>query len=89
MSDFETEPIPLDDLRESRGEILAGADVIIAVDADAGEEVIYGKWDLELAAGTALESDLAIVRVEIESGDDLDELRELIDQARDGEIDDA
>jgi hypothetical protein len=83
MSGFEHEIISMDDLQSGFGkDLLAEADVIIAVDADAQEEPLFGKWDWELAAGTAHEAQLSVVRIELEVSDDVDELKEIIDTVR-------
>ena len=89
MNSFEHETISMDDLRAGFGkELLADAEVIIAVDADSQEEVLHGKWDWELAVGTGHEAELSVVRVELEASDDIGELREMIETARSGAADD-
>ena len=89
MSDFEHETISMDDLRAGFGkDLLAEAEVIIAVDADLKEEVLHGKWDWELAVGTGHEAELSVVRVELEASDDADELKEMVEAAQSGADDD-
>ncbi|MGD2108872.1 MAG: hypothetical protein PVI86_05710 [Phycisphaerae bacterium] len=80
MSDYAHETISMDDLRAGFGkELLDEAEVIIAVDADSQEEVLHGKWDWELAIAVGHESELSVVRVELEVSDDVDELKEMIE----------
>ncbi|MCO6436596.1 MAG: hypothetical protein J5J06_05865 [Phycisphaerae bacterium] len=85
MSTFEHDIISMEELRAGFGkDLLAEAEVVIAVDADSREEVLHGKWDWEIAAGTAHETDLSVVRVELEAADDVDELKEMIEVAQTG-----
>ncbi|MGD2109401.1 MAG: hypothetical protein PVI86_08405 [Phycisphaerae bacterium] len=89
MSGFEHDTISIKDLRAGSGqEVLTEAEVIIAVDADAQEEVLRGKWDWELAVGTGHEAELSVVRVELETSDDVNELREML-RAAQSETDDG
>jgi hypothetical protein len=83
MSEFGHETVSIDDLRAGFGkELLTEAEVIIAVDADAQEEVLRGKWDWELAVGVGHEAELSVVRVELEGSDEVDELREMLTAAQ-------
>jgi len=89
MSGFEHETISMDDLRAGFGkELLAEAEVVVAVDADSQEEVLHGKWDWELAVRTGHGAELSVVRVELEASDDVEELREMIEAAQSGANDD-
>lgn len=73
MSDLGGTTVSIDDLRAGHaGDLLAEADVVIAVDATtAEEEVVHGRHEWELASATAHEEDLIVLRVELDmdSGD--------------------
>jgi hypothetical protein len=74
--------ISIDDLRAGdTGDLLAEADVIIAVDASSNEEeVVYGRHEWELASETGHEEDLVVLRVELEMEEgDLEWLVETIE----------
>lgn len=89
MSGFEHETISMDDLRAGFGiDLLADAEVIIAVDADAQEEAIYGEPEWEIAVNSGQEAELAVVRVELEASEDAEELREMIAAAQSDAQDD-
>lgn len=89
MSDFEHETISMDDLRVGFGkDLLAQAEVILAINADSQEDVLHGKRDWDLAVGTGHEADLSVVRVELEASGDIDELKEMIETAQSGVVDD-
>ena len=71
-------------------DLLADADVVIAVDVGTGEqEIVQGcrQWDLALEAGR--EEDLVILRVELDAdSDDLEWLLSAIEAIGSGETDD-
>jgi hypothetical protein len=83
VSDFESTTITIDDVRAGdASDLLAQADVVIAVDVamEEEEEVILGSDEWELASDTGQWDHLVVVRVELEmhSGD-LEWLIDLID----------
>ncbi len=80
MSDLDGTTISIDDLRSGHaGDVLAEADVVFAVDENAGEEeVVYGRHEWELATATGHEEDLVVVRVELDM--EAGELEWLVDK---------
>jgi hypothetical protein len=72
-SDFDSTTIAIDDLRAGHADdLLAEADVVIAIDASTSEEeVVHGREEWELASATGLDEDLVVLRVELdmEAGD--------------------
>jgi|GEM_PF-2061140 len=90
MTNSEHESISMDDLKVGVGkELLAEAEVILAVDGEMEEEVLYGKWDWELAVGTGHDLGLTVVRVEIDDADDIGDLKNLIESLRPEESDEG
>ena len=91
MSNVEHKTVSMDDLRAGVGtELLAEAEVIVAIDADWRKEFLRGKWDWEIAVRTGHEEELKVVRVELESSDELEELGEMIEPTQyDGTDDDG
>ena len=90
MSDLDGTTISIDDLRAGNaGDVLAEADVVIAVDASsAEEEVVYGHHEWDLASATGHEDDLVVLRVELDmEGDDLDWLVDTVEAVDSDRID--
>ena len=73
MSEFGSTTVSIDDLRAARADdLLAEADVVIAIDASTHEEeVVHGRQEWELACATEHDEDLVVLRVELdmEAGD--------------------
>ena len=94
MSDFDCTTMSIEDLQagDSR-DLLTQADVIIAVDATAGEEeVVSGRYEWKLANRTGQQAYLTVLRVELDmESDDLDWLSEALAsiEAGDAEGDDG
>ncbi|HRX84916.1 MAG TPA: hypothetical protein P5572_07855 [Phycisphaerae bacterium] len=87
MSANDPQKVALSRLRTAAGRsALADIDVVIAVDESADvEEVLRGKWDWEMAVATAREDDLSVLRVKVDSSQELDELRAIVDDAPGGD----
>lgn len=72
-SDFGSTTVSIDDLRAGHADdLLAEADVVIAIDASTHEEeVVHGRDEWELASATGHDDDLVVLRVELdmEAGD--------------------
>jgi len=72
-SDFGSTTMSIDDLRAGHADdLLADADVVIAIDASTHEEeVVHGRDEWELASATGHDEDLVVLRVELdmEAGD--------------------
>ena len=73
VSDFGGTTVSIDDLRAGHADdLLAEADVVIAIDATTHEEeAVHGCEEWELASATGHDEDLAVLRVELdmEAGD--------------------
>jgi hypothetical protein len=73
VSDFGATTVSIDDLRAGHADdLLAEADVVIAIDANTHEEeVVHGRDEWELASATGHDEDLVVLRVELdmEAGD--------------------
>jgi hypothetical protein len=82
--------VPLRKLQTNAGkELLATADVVIAVDTRSdAEDVVYGEWDWNLAVSAGQEAELAVLRVELNMNEELDTLSEIVKVSR-GPEDDA
>lgn len=90
ISDFGGTTVYIDDLRSGyAGDLLAEADVIIAVDVSTHEkEVVYGRHAWERASGTGREEDLVVLWVELDVGSgDLEWLVDAIEAIESGETD--
>jgi hypothetical protein len=88
VSEFGTTTVSIDDLRAGQaGDLLAEADVVIAVDANTREEeVIHGRQEWELASETGHEEDLVLLRVELDADSgDLEWLIDAIEGIESGE----
>lgn len=72
-SDFGSTTVSIDDLRAGHADdLLAEANVVIAIDATTHEEeVVHGRDEWELASATGHDEDLVVLRVELdmEAGD--------------------
>ncbi|MGD8451917.1 MAG: hypothetical protein PVJ57_08870 [Phycisphaerae bacterium] len=90
MSNFDGATISIDELRgrECR-ELLAEADVVIAIDAAThDEEVVYGRHEWDLATAASEEDELVVLRVELDmEAGDLEWLVEMIEAVESGELD--
>ncbi len=90
MSDLESTTISIEELQAGHGrDLLAEADVVIAVDASSQEkEVVYGRDELERAIKTGREHELVVLCVELDMElDDQDWLIEAIQSSEDDEDD--
>ena len=90
MSDFDSTTIPVEELQAGRArDLLAEADVVIAVDAGSQEEeVVHGHDKLERAIAAGHEDALVVLRVELDMElDDQDWLIEAIQGGEDDEDD--
>jgi hypothetical protein len=89
VSDLDGTTISIDELRAGyASDLLAEADVVIAVDVTADEEeVIYGRHAWDLSTATGYEEDLVILRVELDmEAGDLEWLVDTIEAIERGEI---
>jgi hypothetical protein len=87
-SDFGSSTVSIDDLRAGRADdLLAEADVVIAVDVSThAEEVVRGHQEREIASETGHEEDLVVLRVELDvEADDLEWLVDAIEAMESGE----
>ncbi len=88
VSDFGSTTISIDGVRAGHAsDLLAEADVVIAVDVSAREEeVVHGRHEWELASETGHEEDLVVLRVELDVGSgDLEWLVDAIEAIESGE----
>jgi hypothetical protein len=67
-SDFDSTTVSIEDLRAGHAEdLLAEADVVIAIDATTHEEeVVHGREEWELASATGHDEELVVLRVELD-----------------------
>ena len=90
MSDLDSTTISIDELQAGHGrDLLAEADLVIAVDASSQEkEVVHGRDKLERAIVAGCEDALVVLRVELDMElDDQDWLIEAIQSGEDDEDD--
>jgi len=88
VTDYDSINIAVQDLQAGQpGELLAEADVVIAVDASSGdEEVLYGEYEWRLATQTGQEGYLTVIRVELDlESDDPDWLVEALEMVKRGQ----
>jgi hypothetical protein len=88
MSDLGSTTVSIDDLRTGdASDLLAEADVVIAVDASTHEEeVVRGRHEWALAAETEREEELVVLRVELDmEAGDLEWLIDAIEALESGE----
>ncbi len=85
MSFFEDNTIAIEDLRNSRRiDLLASADVVIAVDENQHEDVVFGQDDLDTAIAAGDDGLLVVLKVEIDSDlDDFEWLVAAVDRLKD------
>ena len=92
MSDFDSTTASIQDLKWGLArDVLAQADVVIAVDAATdSEEVVYGRDEWQRAVDIGNERDLEVVRVELDlESDDPDWLLDAIDAIIRGQADES
>ena len=87
MSDLDSTTISIEELQAGRGrDLLAEADVVIAVDASSQEEeVVHGRDELEQAIVAGHEAALVVLYVELDM--ELDDQDWLIEAIQNGEDD--
>lgn len=91
LNEFDHEVISMEDIRQGSGrEEIASADVVIAFDPHTeSEEVLHGLADWEAAQRSEEPAELAVVRVELDTEDDLEEVAELLNDLRTDESEGA
>ena len=87
MSFFEDNAIPVEDLRSNQGmDLLASADVVIAVDENQHEDVVLGQEELETAIAAGDDGLLVVLKVEIDSDlDDFEWLAGAVERVKAGD----
>ena len=90
MSDSGSEMVPIQKLKAGRGrKLLAGADIVIAVDTSTyEEEVVLGHHEWELATATGQQAYWEVLRVELDlKSDHLEWLVDAVETLDSGDAD--